>query len=116
MKSCTYYEHDFSQFGELKFITDFDTMDWSNIHDDKTDLDKKFDDFHAKVSSCMEQNAPLKKVSKTQLKFKLKPWINKEVLRVMRKRDKIHNQLKRNPTDKNISELCKKFRNKVIYI
>ena len=40
MKSCTYYEHDFSQFDELKFINDFDTIDWSNVHDDKTDLDK----------------------------------------------------------------------------
>ena len=40
MKSCTYYEHDFSQSDELKFINDFDTMDWSNIHDDKTDFDK----------------------------------------------------------------------------
>ena len=65
MKSCTYYEHDFSQFDELKFINDFDTMDWSNIHDDKTALNKKFDDFHAKFSSYVEQNAPLKKVSKS---------------------------------------------------
>ena len=64
MKSCTYYEHDFSQFDELKFINDFDTMDWSNIHDDKTDSDKKFDDFHAKVSFCVEQNAPLKRYLK----------------------------------------------------
>ena len=66
MKSCTYYEvmHILSQFDELKFINDFDTMDWSNIHDDKTDLDKNFDDFHAKVSYCVEQNTSLKKVSK----------------------------------------------------
>ena len=63
----------------------------------------------------MEQNAPLKKVSKKQLKLKLKPWINKEVLKIMRKRHKIHSQLKCNPTDKNIFELYKKFRNKVIY-
>ena len=40
MKSCIYYEHDFSQFDKLKFINDFDTMHWSNVHDDKTDLDK----------------------------------------------------------------------------
>ena len=41
-------------------------MDWSNIHDEKTVFDKKFDDFHAKVSSCAEQNASLKKA--TELK------------------------------------------------
>ena len=116
MKSCTYYEHDFSQFDELKFVNDFDVMDWSNIHDDKTDLDKKLDDFHAKVSSCVEENASLKKVSKRQLTLKLKPWINKEVVKIIRKRDKIHNQLKCNPTDKNISEFYKKFRHKVVYI
>ena len=68
----------------------------------KTDLDKNFDDFHAKVSSFVEQNAPLTKVSKRQLKLKLKPWINKEVLKIMRKRDKIYSQLKCNPADKNI--------------
>ena len=75
-------------------------MDWSNIHNDKKDLDKKFDDFHSEVSSFVEQNAPLKKVSKRQLKLKLKPWINKEVLKIIRKRNKIHSQLKYNPTDK----------------
>ena len=77
MKSCTYYKHDFSQFDEQKFISDFDTMDWSNMHDDKTDLNKNFDDFHAKVSSCVEQNASLKNVSKGQLKLKLNPSFNK---------------------------------------
>ena len=115
MKSCTYYELEFSQFDEQEFINDFDTMDWSYIHDDKTDLDKKFGYFHAKVSSCVEQNAPFKKVSKKQMKLKYEPWINK-VLKIMRKRDKIYSQLKCIPTGKNILELYKKFRNKVIYV
>ena len=38
VKSCTYYKPNFSQFDEQKFTDDFDTMDWSYIHD-KTDLD-----------------------------------------------------------------------------
>ena len=64
MTSCTYYVHDFSKFDEQKFINDFYTIDWSYIHYDKTDLDKKNNDFPAKVLLVFNRMLPSRRYLK----------------------------------------------------
>ena len=44
---------------------------------------------HQKVTYLLDEFAPYKKLSKKEIKLKSKPWINKEILAEMSKRDKL---------------------------
>ena len=44
---------------------------------------------HLHINNILDVLAPFKKLSKKELKLKTKPWINNEILFLMKKRDKL---------------------------
>ena len=65
------------------------------------------------VSSYADQHVPIKKLSKKDLKFLSKPWINLKIQRLIKYRDKLLRKLNRKFTHNN-EYLYKKFRNRVV--
>ena len=75
-KKSNISECDWSKFNHEEFILDYFAMDWPNIlklqnKDTNTSFQNSFDS----MSRILQKHAPLKKLSKYELKFKTKPWV-----------------------------------------
>ena len=73
----------------------------------------KFEKFYKKLSSCVDQHVPTKRMTKNDIKFHSKPWINPKIQRLINYRDKLLRKLKRKYSFNN-EYLYKKFRNRVV--
>ena len=67
-KSCSYFVHDYSNFGMEKFIHDFSSIDWSIL--DNTDLSSNdpFVCFYDEITSCIDLHVPKKRITSKVLK------------------------------------------------
>ena len=70
--------------------------------------------FTPKLQGCVERHAPLKKLSPKEIKLKTKPWITKQISKLINVRNKIFARKKRQPNNTNTKRLYNLFRNKVI--
>ena len=66
-KSSTFYQYNYSNFKQDKFIQDFSKLNWDKLNDASIHVDKKFEIFYDELSSCVSRHAPLKKVSRKTL-------------------------------------------------
>ena len=69
------YERDWSRFDQENFILDYFSVEWDNVLlSPNTNTKKSYKTFLEKFESLLDTYAPLKKISKNELKFKDKPW------------------------------------------
>ena len=80
---------------------------------DSDDIDIVYDDFIWKLQGCVDRHAPLKKVTKKELKLKTKPWITNTIVHMIKHRNKLFERKKRQPNNENVIKLYKLFRNRV---
>ena len=60
----------------LRFIDDIKNINWDHdILPCSYDPNAIFDSFHSKLSEVIDKHAPIKKLTKKEIKFSLKPWI-----------------------------------------
>ena len=112
-KSCSYFAHDYSNFGKEKFIHHFSLIDWSIL--DNTDLSANdhFDYFYHEKTSCTDLRVPKKRITSKVLNLITEPWIDNDIQRLMSYRDKLFNKMVQSPTPSN-KYLYSKFRNRVV--
>ena len=104
------YQHCYKNFDPKSFIDDVSIQQWNCFH--LNDTNEKFGDFVWRLEGCVERHAPLKKLSKKQAEKKSKPWINDQILKLIKHRDKLFHKKKTDPSDDNIKHLYKLFRNR----
>ena len=80
---------DFKNFDKDKFLQDLQMME---NFDYAQDPNYNYEKFQNHFLECLEKHAPLKKLSKRKEKMKRKPWINKEIIQCIRKRDKLYKE------------------------
>ena len=112
-KTFSYAKRDYSKFDEQKFISDFSCNSMVFLDDSSLSLNCKFEKFYQKLSSWVDQHVPTKKMTKNDIKFHSKPWINPKIQRLIKYRDKLLRKLKRKYSFNN-EYLYKKFRNRVV--
>ena len=111
-KNLSYYQHDFSNLNEENLLNDFAHLDFSYLNDSNLDVNAKFNRFLSSLDEVVKTHAPLKKLTKRDIKFRNKPWINRKIQKMMRIRDKLLKRLQ-NSNDPSLRDLYKKFRNRV---
>ena len=74
-KNCSYFKHDFSKLNEEN-LNDFASLDQSYMNDRNSDINAKFNRFLSSLDELVKNHAPLKKLSKRDVKVRNKPWIN----------------------------------------
>ena len=62
------------------------------INIDKKDVNSSFNNFINKFNNILDKHLPYKKVSNKDFKNKYKPWINKEIIRSINKKNKLFNK------------------------
>jgi len=65
-------------------------MNWDGIVKlDEKNTNSSFSNFHNGITYLLDEFAPLYKVTKKEYKLKFKPWINPEILDLIKERDKL---------------------------
>ena len=111
-KSLSYFQHDFSNLNEGKVLNDFASLDLSFLNDSALDVNAKFNRLLSSLDKLVKTHAPLKKLTKSDIKFRNKPWINGKIQKMMRIRDNLLKKIKKNK-DQSLMDLHKQFRNRV---
>ena len=111
-KNLSYFQHDFSNLNEESLLQDFATLDLAYLNDSALDINTKFNRFLTCLDELVKNHAPLKKLSKSDIKFRNKPWINGKIQKMMRIRDRLLRNHKKSK-DQSLMDLYKKFRNRV---
>ena len=112
IKNLSYYQHDYSKFDQERFLADFQSLNFDYLNENHSDVNAKFNRFLANLDELVKKHAPLKKLSKKEIKLRNKPWINSRIQKMMRLRDKTLKNLRRKP-DAAVKLLYKQFRNRV---
>ena len=109
-KTLSYYQHDYSKFNQERFLDDFKNLSFEYLNDNQSDINAKFKRFLANLDEIVEKHAPLKKLTKRDIKLRNKPWINSRIQKMMCLRDKTLKKLRKKP-DPATDLLYKQFRN-----
>eukprot|EP00794_Sanderia_malayensis_P013289 gene13290-14664_t len=112
-KNMSCYAHDYRQFDERNFTSDYSEFDASYLNDQNTDLNSKFDTFLLNLHILIEKHCPKKKLNKKMLKLRQKPWINSQILKMMKIRDRLFKQFKISNSSTAL-KTYKQFRNRVV--
>lgn len=110
LKNVNIFRRDYSQFNTQSFRDDISIQAWDN---NLTDVNEQFTDFYWRLESCVDRHAPVKKLSRKEMKLDSKPWITPKIIRMIKYRNTLFNRKKRQPNNENIKKLFTLFRNKV---
>ena len=112
-------KRNFKNFGRSKLKEDFYKINWDKvIHENDNNINDAFNCFYKTLHEILDHHAPLIKITKKEQTLHLKPWINKEIQYLMRKRDKLFQNycVCKDLIQKNIiHDEFKKLRNIVTY-
>ena len=97
-ENCSYspkkqnqYTRDTKNIDYVNLIQDLQMIDWQKelkIH--KNDPNLSFQVMQAKIDKIINQYLPKRKMTKKEIKQRLKPWISNRILKMIQLRDKIH--------------------------
>ena len=109
-KNVNIYGRNYSKFNSKDFRDDIYMQKWEN---NLTDVNELYDEFITKLNSCVDKHAPIKKLTKKEIKMKSKPWITVNIRKLIDQRNKLFNRKKRQLNNSNIKTLYNIFRNRV---
>ena len=109
-KNLSYFQHDFSKLNEENLLNDFTNIDLTFLNDHALDVNAKFNRLLSILDELVKTHAPLKKLTKRDIKFRNKLWINGKIQKMIRIRDWILRKLKKN-NNESLIDLYKQFRN-----
>ena len=73
-------KQDFSNFSEVDFLNSLTkSLDKSNLGNKLLDPDNKFFKFLNIFLKCLKTHVPKQKLSRTKIRFYLKPWLTKSI-------------------------------------
>lgn len=87
-RTNSHYYQDWAKFNEIKFRTEFASINWDN-EIDQDDPNLAFQRFYSRIIELIDKNVPRKKLTKRQRKRENKPWITKGIKKSLNERDKM---------------------------
>ena len=117
----TQFHQDYSKININKLSIDtsniFNKFQIYKIINSKDSIDSKFECLLEKVKEISDKNIPTRKLSKSKLKLKSKPWITKGILKSIRYKNKLYKMLcKNNFSNPQKVKEYKTYRNKLTKI
>ena len=94
------YKRNFKHFNDDEFSRSLYQLDWENIVKiEDRDINASYSNFYRSITFLLDEFAPFYKVSKKEYKLKFKPWINSEILDLIKERDKVFKTLSKEKND-----------------
>ena len=108
-KKKVLYTYDIKKFDGQKFLEDFQNITWPTTNN-VTDPNIPFDDMMEKIDKLVNTHLPKRKMTQNEMRRKQKPWITNEILRKIKKRDKIHGKHLKAKDETKKNELLSKYK------
>ena len=89
------------------------TFSIQNWNMDNADSNSLFRDFYLRLKGCSDRHAPIRKLNAKEVKLRSKPWINSDLAKMIKIKNKLFERKKRQPLNENIKVLYNRFRNRV---
>ena len=99
-KNQNVYIRDYSKFSNESFRDDVSIQYWKYTHENVHGL---FKGFYSKLEASVNRHAPLKKLSPKEIKIKSKPWLNAEILKMIKLETRYLKGKKGNPIMKTVN-------------
>ena len=112
-KTQSYYQHYYSNFDQVKFLSDFKNLNFEYLNDNQTNVCAKCNRFLVHVDEIVKKHAPWKMFAKKDIKLQAMPRISNRIQKMMRVRDKLLKRLWKR-SDAGTKHLYKQFRNRVL--
>ena len=80
-KTISVFSRDYSKFSVHNFRDDVSIQ---NFNVEFEDVNDQFNDFYFKIEGCVNRHAPLKKLNPKEAKLQQKPWISKELIKMIK--------------------------------
>ena len=111
------YRQNWSKFNREDFILDYFDIDWTSLFE-RFDFEPNlcFNVFNDKMRVLVDRHVPTVRLTKRQIKTKLKPWITPGILKSISKRNFFHKKFikAKNPETKaRFFDLFKSYRNSI---
>ena len=112
------FKRNWSKFDQENFVLDFFEINWENTLElNKQNVNTSFDNFYNSINNLIDKYAPLKKLTKKQIKTMSKPWISQGILTSIKKRDHLFKLLIKSkyPIEKStLEKQYKQYRNLIV--
>ena len=69
------YKRDYSRLNESDLLQDLQSINWHDIFQPEDNLNLLFSSFHSHISNNIDKHAPIRKLTKNEMKYRSKPWI-----------------------------------------
>ena len=69
------YKRDYSRLNESDLLQDVQSINWHDIFQPEDNLNHLFSSFHSHISNIIDKHAPIRKLTKNEMKYRSKPWI-----------------------------------------
>ena len=87
------YKRNYKNLDAKKFKDELQSIDWTTaLSNNNNEVNQSLENFLNITSSLLDRYAPLKQVTKKDMKTQSKPWITKGILTSIRKKVKIHSK------------------------
>ena len=110
LKKLNILQRDYSTFSSESFRNDVSIQNWNYS---LNNVDDSFQDFYRKLEGCVNRHVPMKKLTPREIQTKNKPWINEEIAKLIKLRNKAHARKNRQPNNVNCKRLNNLLRNRV---
>ena len=94
-KATKIHKRDFRKFNPQKFIVDIKHLDLPQILKDHTNANQSYDVFHDLFIKVINKHAPIKTLTKKEIKNQRKPWILEGILKSISKRNNYYSKFLR---------------------
>ena len=94
-KAIKIQRRDFTNFNPQKFIVDIKGLDLSNTLKQQNNVNQSCDVFHDLFIKVINNHAPVKTLSKKEIKMQKRPWISNGILKSITKRNKYYSNFMR---------------------
>ena len=105
-----YYKRDFKNLNEQSLLNDLSIQNWDN---NIQDGNSNYNDFISTLENTTNKHAPIRKMSKKEIKLKNKPWITPLIQKEIQHGNKLFVKRKNSPNDEHLKTTYNKFRNSV---
>ena len=113
-KTRNIYRRVFKNFNNAQFMNEINQIDWTIYAED--DVNDAVSTLLSVTDQLLDKYAPVKRLSKKQLKQRDKPWIDNDILKSIKDKDNIYRKLisEKNPTRRESYKAdCNKRKNEI---
>ena len=109
------YKRNYSKLNVNALCGDMQAINWQEILLPDHNIDELFDSFYSNVSTIKDMHAPIRKLTKKEMKIKSKPWITPAIQKSISTKSKLYHRYLSNKSEYNC--ICyKRYRNKLKHL